>query len=674
MTVYTLSKNVDKTVTIDGTTYGSPFVLEAGFTIRPEPASNGTYIGLTSSIDNAYLTVSGSVYGSAGSSGFSRGPAGGIGVDLTLSGDYLLNNNNVSGGAGGNSNGGGYGGYGGAGGTGLNLVGTGSTHASSNDGAITGGQGGNASTVYGGGAGGIGLNLAGAVLGNIGRIVGGAGGSAAGDYAGAAGAGAVLGTGATLNNSGSVTGGTGGGSTGGIGRAGGAGVSVGAGATLNNQGTHSAITGGNGGTGANLGGTGGVGVSLATGATFTGAATIKGGNGGVGGFQDGNGGDGVDVGSGVTLTNTGSIVGGNGYTVLAGLLTTYAKAGAGVVVDYGRLNNFGSISAGTVGRAGSLGGVYLQGGTLFTDGHIDGGGTSFAVNFGLGDSTMTVDTGATFGGGIGGFASGDVIDLLNVDPQQVEADVTKSSYYQNGNHYTAITIATGADGTLSLLEAYSAHGNFHYYTDNNGGTDLTIACFLKGTKISTAGGETPVEDLDIGHCVVTRGGLSKPIKWIGRRSYAGRFAAQNPNIVPVLIRAGALADGIPHRDLHVSPMHAMYLDGMLIPAIDLVNGVSIVQLETLESIEYLHIELSDHDVIFAEGAATESYVDDDNRMMFSNARDYYDRNPQGILGACLFCAPRVSEGYELEAVRRKLAVRAGLVEPAARKIMTTASI
>jgi hypothetical protein len=329
-------------------------------------------------------------------------------------------------------------------------------------------------------------------------------------------------------------------------------------------------------------------------------------------------------------------------------------------VHYGSLFNFGSISAGN-SYGGSLGGVYLQGAKFFTDGHIDGGSNSFAVDFGVGASTMSVGSGASFGGDIGGFQSGDVIDLLKVTPQQAQADVTRTPFYNNyGAHYVTVAINTGADGTLQFIASYSDPLNFHYDSDGNGGTDLTIACFLKGTKIRTFGGETLVEDLDIGHRVITRDGLFKPIKWIGRRAYAGSFAANNRNVMPVRIRAGALGDGIPHRDLYVSPMHAMYLDGMLIPAIDLVNGSSIVQLKAMESIEYFHVELAEHDVIFAEGAATESYIDDDNRMMFLNARDYYDRYPQEAAGTCQFCAPRVSEGFELEAVRRRLAGRAGL--------------
>ena len=66
----------------------------------------------------------------------------------------------------------------------------------------------------------------------------------------------------------------------------------------------------------------------------------------------------------------------------------------------------------------------------------------------------------------------------------------------------------------------------------------------------------------------------------------------------------------------------MYLDGVLIEAKDLVNGVSIVQAERVEKVEYFHIELENHDVIIAEGALSESFIDDDSRGMFHNAHEY----------------------------------------------------
>ncbi len=194
---------------------------------------------------------------------------------------------------------------------------------------------------------------------------------------------------------------------------------------------------------------------------------------------------------------------------------------------------------------------------------------------------------------------------------------------------------------------------------------MTVACYATGTLIRTPTGDTPIETLRIGELVLTHTGAARPIRWIGRRGYAGRFAARNPDVMPVLISAGALDDALPRRDLMVSPLHAMYLDGVLVPAIDLVNGVSIIQLVSIERVDYVHLELDSHDVILAEGAPSETFVDDDSRGMFHNAADYNERYPDAERKPAVYCAPRVTEGYALEAIRRRIAERAGLIGPTA---------
>ncbi len=106
-------------------------------------------------------------------------------------------------------------------------------------------------------------------------------------------------------------------------------------------------------------------------------------------------------------------------------------------------------------------------------------------------------------------------------------------------------------------------------------------------------------------------------------------------------------------------MHAMFIE-----MLSRQRGVSVLRRSGSAPVEYIHIELSDHDVIFAEGAAAETFVDDNSRKMFDNAAEFsllYGANavPPG------FCAPRVDSGFQLEAVRRRLAGRAGLPTVAA---------
>ncbi|WP_237217081.1 Hint domain-containing protein, partial [Falsiroseomonas oryziterrae] len=107
--------------------------------------------------------------------------------------------------------------------------------------------------------------------------------------------------------------------------------------------------------------------------------------------------------------------------------------------------------------------------------------------------------------------------------------------------------------------------------------------------------------------------------WIGRRRIALAGHASAAELAPVRIRAGALGDATPHRDLLVSQDHCLWLDGALVPARLLVDGVSITLEAGLAEVTYLHVELAGHAVLLAEGAAAESWLDAGNRPWFANA-------------------------------------------------------
>ena len=195
--------------------------------------------------------------------------------------------------------------------------------------------------------------------------------------------------------------------------------------------------------------------------------------------------------------------------------------------------------------------------------------------------------------------------------------------------------------------------------------DTGVACYCPGTLIATARGEVPVERLSIGDKVMTASGSLRPIKWIGTRSYGGRFIMGRKDILPVCFKAGSLGDDAPRHDLWISPRHAMYFENesgsVLVEAKDLINGVSIVQAEQVDEVEYFHIELETHDVILAEGALSETFVDDDSRAMFHNAHEYALLYPEDVARPARYRAPRLEIGYEVEAIRRNLAARAGLL-------------
>jgi hypothetical protein len=229
---------------------------------------------------------------------------------------------------------------------------------------------------------------------------------------------------------------------------------------------------------------------------------------------------------------------------------------------------------------------------------------------------------------------------------QVDAIISGGNTYIEGD----ITSTRGADFEIQLAGTATLQAMDFALA--------TTACYAPGTRIATADGERAIEQLAIGDLVRTAGGALRPVKWIARRSYAARFARRNPGLWPVVIRTGALADGVPARDLRVSPLHAMFLDGVLVPAEALLNGTSICQPEPAGEVAYVHVELETHDVIVAEGAPSESFVDDDSRAMFQNAQEYARLYPGEARRDAFYCAPRVTQGFALEAIRRRIAVRA----------------
>ncbi len=72
-----------------------------------------------------------------------------------------------------------------------------------------------------------------------------------------------------------------------------------------------------------------------------------------------------------------------------------------------------------------------------------------------------------------------------------------------------------------------------------------MPCYVPGTLIRTDRGDMPIQALRIGDKVATVSGAFRPIRWIGHRSYDGRFVGGNRRVLPVTIGAGALAPAFP---------------------------------------------------------------------------------------------------------------------------------
>jgi hypothetical protein len=270
----------------------------------------------------------------------------------------------------------------------------------------------------------------------------------------------------------------------------------------------------------------------------------------------------------------------------------------------------------------------------------------------------------------GGALNGDGAGSIGYNGSVIGNDVPGPAVTFNG---------TGAAALQTLFQGLSVNlsggsGDFFavefQLTDVTAGGTVTwaeqfgMACYVAGTRIATPAGETAVEALQIGDLVMTASGQARPVKWLGRRTYTAASTAANPHLRPVMIRKDAIAAGMPHRDLFVSPMHALFIDDVFVPAVSLINGVSILRSDDLAAVSYVHIEMAEHDVVFAEGMPAETFVDDASRQMFDNADEFHDLYGADR-GAVTFSAQRLDEGVQLEAIRRRIAARAGLIAPVA---------
>ncbi len=198
--------------------------------------------------------------------------------------------------------------------------------------------------------------------------------------------------------------------------------------------------------------------------------------------------------------------------------------------------------------------------------------------------------------------------------------------------------------------AISASG-FHIVNDDT----VQVACFAAGTRIETAKGPMAVQDLAIGDEVQTVLGGPGRVVWVGSRTITCNRHPCPDRVWPVRIRSGAFGAALPSRDLFVSPDHAVYIEGVLIPVKLLVNGSTVRQIK-VDRIAYHHVELEQHDAVLAEGLPTETYLDVGDRHEFlggsvTTLHPDFSAQRWEMAG----CAPIVVTGEILQTVRSTLA-------------------
>ena len=271
-----------------------------------------------------------------------------------------------------------------------------------------------------------------------------------------------------------------------------------------------------------------------------------------------------------------------------------------------------STGAGNDTIIAGIGDDTLTGGTGNDVFAFDGSSNDLILDFGTGNTGSISD---------GDTTNNDFIDLTafynNLAQAQKDlADdgVLNHSIFGPGYTYTTIQQITGG----LTLSGVSAGG---LTTDTTG----LAVCFGRGTQISTMRGEVRVEDLRTGDLIAVADGGYRSVVWVGFRHLDRDALTKYPKLRPITIRSGALGNHLPKRDMVVSPQHRLLVcspivepmfgkGGIFVAANKLVGLPGIEQAHELGKVDYFHILLRKHEVIFAEGAPAESLFLGDQAM------------------------------------------------------------
>jgi hypothetical protein len=352
-----------------------------------------------------------------------------------------------------------------------------------------------------------------------------------------------------------------------------------------------------------------------------------------------------------------------GFISLTGgtLIAPFVSLAGGTIAGYGDIEGLGTISGGKIIATGALdiGDDVTAAISIATSAALDlVHGVSGTIRFLGGSAELTLNDIAAVTATITNMLDHDAIDIVGIAPSLVS--------------FASGSISAGTLGGFGLSIA-SGQPVLRIAADGFGGTLLTLngdmPCFARGTRLLTPNGYRPVETFSPGDPIITLGGAARAVRWIGWRTLD---LAAEPRANPVLFAAGALGGGVPARPVRLSPLHAVFVDGVLVPALHLVNGATITQ-EPAGAATYYHLELDSHDIVLAEGMGTETYLDNGNRGAL-----YHERGRRGICRKP--CAALVTSGPQLAEIRRKLhgvALSAGYTltyEPALRGVAGRRSV
>jgi len=272
---------------------------------------------------------------------------------------------------------------------------------------------------------------------------------------------------------------------------------------------------------------------------------------------------------------------------------------------------------------------------------IIGGAGSDSIIGGTGNDNLTGGAGADRFVYSVGDGQDTISDFNQNDETLGDGDVTNNDFLDMSQYYDSLGEMRADildDGVLNQSNS-TANGGSVDYSNNTafgtgGGIALTginasnanqlltaettgVVCFARGTMIETRSGQVAIEDLQSGDLVKTMDRGFQELRWIGSRKLDAIDLQHHPRLLPIRIKAGALGEGLPVKDLIVSPQHRMLVRStiaermfgaheVLIPANKLLilDGIDIDKAAT--SVEYFHMLFDQHEIVFADGSASES--------------------------------------------------------------------
>lgn len=347
------------------------------------------------------------------------------------------------------------------------------------------------------------------------------------------------------------------------------------------------------------------------------------------------------IGAGI-LTSNNYYIGGN--TSISGLANVVTGSTINVIGGTATMNGVNGASL-----VGALNGSVVNieyGGTFNT-------GTAFAslleggtINFGTGGGTLILNGDGTL---ISLLASGTLsaTTLNNYDPSkdtiELQGTTQTVTHYtiQNGGAFNLdssqkVIILYGADGKeIAEYAVKPATGiilNNGSYVIGTGENPLQISysdgntyigvCFLENSMIETPDGDVAVQNIQVGSDVITydKGRThTRKVIWVGKKTaLTNPFLSDDLSGFPVRILKDAISDGVPYKDMLITPEHCLIFNEQFIPVRMLVNGCSIFYDKSITSYDYYHIETEQHSIIKADGMLTESYLDTGNRNSFQH--------------------------------------------------------